>query len=89
MEIYASVPEFAIDFGNTLRLNRFAVEIIGAGRKRQTTRAQEPPPTGFHLLYDNVPQKGANTMRSFEERQIVDIPAAYIRHSLPDRPTDI
>lgn len=54
-------------------------QVIDGARRQQTTAAPEAPAIGLHLVYDNVPEKGANTMRSFREGRIVDIQAVFSR----------
>ncbi|MHC4487456.1 MAG: class I SAM-dependent methyltransferase [Planctomycetota bacterium] len=54
-------------------------QVIEGASRQQAAAPAEPPPLGLHLVYDNVPEKGANTMRCFKEGRIIDIQAVYAR----------
>lgn len=41
--------------------------------------ASEAPALGLQLVYSNVPEKGANTMRGFKEGRIIDVQAVFAR----------
>lgn len=54
-------------------------QVIDGASRQQAAAPATPPRLGLHLVYENVPQKGANTMRGFKEGSIVDIQAVYER----------
>lgn len=52
---------------------------IEGGRRQQAIPSEERPILGIDVIYENVPVKARNTMRGFEEGQIMDINAVYRR----------
>ena len=54
-------------------------QVINEASKKPSSVTSESPPIGLDLVYSNVPQKGANTMRGFKEERIIDIQAVFRR----------
>ena len=54
-------------------------QVINEASKKPSSVTSESPPIGLDLVYNNVPQKGANTMRGFKEERIIDIQAVFRR----------
>jgi ubiquinone/menaquinone biosynthesis C-methylase UbiE len=54
-------------------------QVIEGASRQQAAAPAEPSPLGLHLVYNNVPEKGANTMKCFKEGRILDIQAVYAR----------
>ncbi len=54
-------------------------QVINEASKKPSSVTSESAPIGLDLVYSNVPQKGANTMRGFKEGRIIDIQAVFRR----------
>ena len=54
-------------------------QVINEASKKPSLVTSESAPIGLDLVYSNVPQKGANTMRGFKEGRIIDIQAVFRR----------
>jgi SAM-dependent methyltransferase len=52
---------------------------IEGARRQQETPPEERPPLGIDVIYENVPVKGRNTTKGFEDGKILDIYAVYRR----------
>ena len=52
-------------------------EVIEASRKMRDTPPGESAPLGIGVVYDNVPLKGKNTTRGFEQGQILNVYAVF------------
>jgi SAM-dependent methyltransferase len=54
-------------------------EVVSMTLKRQLTLPASVPPLGLHVVYSDVPRKGANVLRNFEENRAVQIQAICTR----------
>ena len=54
-------------------------QVIAGASAKPSVPTSEPPSIGLDLVYNNVPEKGANTMRGFKEECIIDIQAVFRR----------
>lgn len=60
-----------------LKWENVTQQAIEGARRQQAIPPEERPLLGLNIIYDDVPVKATNTLRGFQEGQIIDIRAVY------------